>query len=194
MFYFEFSGFCNLFYFLLIFSFGVISKWAYKKSKWVYKFVVLFYFSTILITSGSLSLSLDPYRDKTKNSFSQWSLYKKQITKEKFCIPINPYPWIMCKNLSANIKIPVKDLFIPENNEYIFTPHNDMSLHGFIFEDNLNNFSVFYETSKNQIKKVTYLNPPDNLYTFAIMPSDSKTIRIDSEVFEKIKNTSMTYW
>jgi hypothetical protein len=40
--------------------------------------------------------TIDPYQDP-KRSYSQWKLYSPMLQNERYCIPINPYPFLLSK-------------------------------------------------------------------------------------------------
>ena len=58
-----------------------------------------------LVASGYLALAaygnttrIVDYFDSDQTSFSQWGSYSHLLARDTYCIPINPYPWMLHRN------------------------------------------------------------------------------------------------
>ncbi|WP_424766493.1 hypothetical protein [Paenibacillus sp. sgz302251] len=149
------------------------------------KVIVSLYLAIIIMIFG---VSQDPYKN-AQDSYSQWNVYNKLLNNEEYCIPVNPYPWAMCKNLNVlnsplETSVPVSQInlldMIPESVNWkvkSFTietmTQQDVRIVAFDSRDNLivdivqltptgNKYSYYLLDEKTSISKIVFYNLNNN--------------------------------
>jgi len=115
----------------------------------------------------------DPYSNSI-NSYSQWETYDYLLTYEDYCIPINPYPWIMslnCYELNPNINFTSNIRVDTLNLNKYFKNQNQILLRAIMIEnDNITPLNEPFVIALNQkgeeLGKAKLLTNKNNKYLY----------------------------